>query len=230
MAGKIIISAKLKVLTGLHIGGSNAYSAIGAIDSSVIRNPRTGEPIIPGSSLKGKVRSLLARKLNNNQDSGKKLTHDDDTEEIKRLFGSSEKKKIKRSRLQFADAYINPESKEDFTKRHIPLTEIKTENTISRADASAMPRSIERVVPGLEFDVKIVYDAMNEEEIVEDLDLLIDGLRLLQYDYLGGHGTRGSGRVSFEDFNIEFLDTDIEDLDSLKEKFKKVENYELLNI
>ena len=63
MAGKWMIHGDLRVLTGLHIGGSSGFSAIGAVDSPVVRDKRTGWPIVPGSSLKGKLRALLARSL-----------------------------------------------------------------------------------------------------------------------------------------------------------------------
>lgn len=51
------------VVTGLHIGASSAFSAIGAVDSPVISDIRTNMPMIPGSSLKGKMRSLLAKNI-----------------------------------------------------------------------------------------------------------------------------------------------------------------------
>ena len=59
MTGKILIKCDLVVRTGLHIGGSSSFSAIGTVDSPVIRDPFTGLPIVPGSSLKGKLRTLL---------------------------------------------------------------------------------------------------------------------------------------------------------------------------
>lgn len=61
MYGKILIQCDLIVRTGMHIGASGAFSAIGAVDSPVVRDTLTGNPIVPGSSLKGKLRTLLAR-------------------------------------------------------------------------------------------------------------------------------------------------------------------------
>ena len=63
MYGKILIRCDLIVRTGMHIGGSSAFSAIGAVDSPVVRDCYTGLPIVPGSSLKGKLRTLLARSV-----------------------------------------------------------------------------------------------------------------------------------------------------------------------
>ena len=104
LKGKFIITGKIKVLTGLHIGTSGDFSAIGAVDNIVIRDTVTNKPIIPGSSLKGKMRYLLSRtKYNDNSTltmPNIKEECDKKYDEIKRLFGSSEKS-ITLSRLQF---------------------------------------------------------------------------------------------------------------------------------
>ena len=99
MYGKMIIRCCLVVRTGLHIGAGNAFSAIGAVDSQVVRDPLTGLPMIPGSSLKGKLRSLLARSLS--KDIQRMPDFDQDDGRIKRLFGSANP--VHRARLQFAD-------------------------------------------------------------------------------------------------------------------------------
>ena len=221
---KIIIKADLKVLTGMHIGGSNAYSAIGTPDSPVVRSALDGRPIVPGSSLKGKLRTLLASVIDNDYQY-KDPSKDDDR--IKRLFGASASKDSENtelSKLQFADAYVKTNQKE--------LTEIKFENTISRGNCTANPRQIERVVPGVVFETVIVYQETNPEETEEDLKNLAKGMRLLQYDYLGGHGTRGYGRVSFKNISVECLGSDdnISKNEKLEKIFEKVESDELLHL
>lgn len=227
MYGKIIIDCELLVRTGMHIGGSSTFSAIGAVDSPVVSNPIDGNPIIPGSSLKGKLRTLLAR-------SYAKDIHDmpdfnNDNAAIIRLFGASKSSDGKpiTARLQFADAFVSNE--EDM--RSIGLTEVKFENAINRTTCVANPRQIERVVPGVRFAVRIVYDvtADSEAEVLEDMQVLAKGFKLLQMDYLGGHGTRGSGRVSFENFKMKDFESDL-DLEKLCAIFKDVENYELLSV
>lgn len=87
MYGKIIIHCVLTVKTGLHIGDSSAFSAIGAVDSPVVRDPYTNRPIIPGSSLKGKIRTLLVR--SKCKDIEHMPDHKDDDSAILRLFGSA---------------------------------------------------------------------------------------------------------------------------------------------
>lgn len=223
MYGKILIRCDLEVRTGMHIGGSSAFSAIGAVDSPVVRDPYTGLPIVPGSSLKGKLRTLLARSLCQDIENMPDLSADD--ARILRLFGSAEP--VRRSRLQFADAFLT--NAEALSNKGVRVTEVKTENTISRANAQANPRQIERVIAGAAFGVSIVYDVTDPAQVEEDLALLAKGMKLLQMDYLGGHGSRGSGRVSLKNFALKSYGAPVE-LDSLKALFDEVDSYELFSV
>lgn len=223
MYGKILIRCDLIVCTGMHIGGSSAFSAIGAVDSPVVRDPYTGLPIVPGSSLKGKLRTLLARSLCQDIENMPDLSADD--ARILRLFGSAEP--VRRSRLQFADAFLT--NAEALSNKGVRVTEVKTENTISRANAQATPRQIERVIAGAVFGVSIVYDVTDPAQVEEDLSLLAKGMKLLQWDYLGGHGSRGSGRVSLKNFALKNYGAPVE-LDSLKALFDEVDSYELFSV
>ena len=221
MYGKLLIQCELVVRTGLHIGGSNSFSAIGAVNNPVVRDPSTGRPIIPGSSLKGKLRTLLARSLSGSSEN--LPSWNEDSPEVRRLFGSSEPPK--HARLQFSDAFV---SNADEMKA-VGLTEVKMENSINRATAVANPRPLERVTTGTRFEVKIVYDIENDQEVKDDLTLLAKAMRLLQLDYLGGHGSRGSGRVSLCNFTISTFETDMDTKDLL-DLFREVENYELFPV
>lgn len=58
LLGKIIVKGKIRTLTGLHIGGAQVSMDIGGLDNGVVKDER-GMPYIPGSSIKGKMRSLL---------------------------------------------------------------------------------------------------------------------------------------------------------------------------
>ena len=82
-------------------------------------------------------------------------------------------------------------------------TEVKFENTINRVTAVANPRQIERVIRGAEFNFEILYNLENETEAKEDMQLLTEAIKMLEYDYLGGHGSRGYGRVKFADLKAE---------------------------
>ena len=130
-----------------------------------------------------------------------------------------------RARLQFADCFVA--NAEEMERVHI--TEVKAENAINRATSVANPRFIERVVAGTRFAVSIVYDVEDAGQTAEDFALLAKGMKLLQMDYLGGHGSRGSGRVSLCDFRLKPFETSVE-LEPLCALFKEVEAYELLPV
>ena len=197
MYAKIKIFGDLYVKTGMHIGGSSAFAAIGAVDSPVIRDTRSSLPMIPGSSLKGKMRSLLAKEFN-----GQVVEPENDHERIARLFGSSKKEKVRRSRLLFADMVLANEG--ELRKAGLQsMTEVKFENSISRATAIANPRQIERTVAGSVFE--------KEEEFIEDMETLAEGMKLLQYDYLGGSGSRGYGKVEFQNIEAEAVVGDVDE-------------------
>lgn len=192
MFSKIQITGTIEVVTGMHIGGSEAFAAIGAIDSPVIIDPLTRKPIIPGSSLKGKLRTLLAKAYNLGV-----VNHSDDDDRIKRLFGSAGDKPMV-SRLIFSDMIL-ANSDELYSRGLDSITEVKFENTINRQTSVANPRQIERVIRGSKFNLDLIYDVLDEhqDEALEDMKMLVEGMKLLQYDYLGGGGTRGNGKIKF---------------------------------
>ncbi|MCM1183526.1 MAG: type III-A CRISPR-associated RAMP protein Csm3 [Roseburia sp.] len=194
MYAKIQITGTIEVKTGMHIGGSSAFAAIGAVDSPVIKDARTNQPMIPGSSLKGKLRSLLAKEYNT--DAARKP--DEDAPCLTRLFGSAKEKQVKRSRVLISDMFLLNE--EELREKGLQgMTEIKFENSINRVTAVANPRQIERVVRGTLFGMDIMYEMEEESEVIEDIRILAEGMKLVQYDYLGGNGSRGYGKVQFGD-------------------------------
>ena len=206
MFAKVEITGTLEVMTGLHIGGSSAFSAIGAVDAPVIRDVRSGNPMIPGSSLKGKMRSLLAKAYN----SEIAKTPDDDCEALTSLFGCAKKGNVHTSRILFSDMVMS--NWEELKKYGITSkTEVKFENTIKRTTAVANPRQIERVIRGSEFPMSLVYEVRDEETMIKDFKILKEGFRLLEYDYLGGHGSRGYGKVKFNDLAVKLAVGEVSD-------------------
>lgn len=201
MFAKIEITGTLEVLTGMHIGGSSAFAAIGAVDSPVVRDTFSDQPMIPGSSLKGKMRALLAQKYNDRKHLPDSYSCEDDDPRILRLFGSAKKNQIQRSRVLFRDMMLS-NMKELREYGLNSATEVKFENTISRMTAIANPRQIERVIPRTKFDLSIVYNVQEADEVIPDLQLLAEGMQLLEFDYLGGHGSRGYGKVEFSDLQL----------------------------
>lgn len=201
MFAKIEITGTLEVLTGMHIGGSSAFAAIGAVDSPVVRDTFSDQPMIPGSSLKGKMRALLAQKYNDRKHLPDSYSCEDDDPRILRLFGSAKKNQIQRSRVLFRDMMLS-NMKELRECGLNSATEVKFENTISRMTAIANPRQIERAIRGAKFDLSIVYNVQEADEVIPDLQLLAEGMQLLGFDYLGGHGSRGYGKVKFSDLQL----------------------------
>jgi CRISPR-associated protein Csm3 len=222
---KIEITGTLTVLTGLHIGAGDGFSAIGATDKSVVRDPLTKLPVIPGTSLKGKVRTLLSRQYG--ADEGKFSSEPKkDHQHVRRLFGDTEE--FMTGRLAFRDTRLA--NKDELEARGAKtLTEVKFENTINRVTAVANPRQMERVIPGSEFAFSLVYEVSfgtpgkgrvpslpSSDEIVEDFNAIVRGLTLLELDYLGGSGTRGYGQVKFSGLAASAVVGSIDD--SLLEK------------
>ena len=209
---KLVIEGTIVLKTGMHIGGSSDFSAIGAVDSPVVRDTLTRLPIIPGSSLKGKMRYLLAKELNN----GILLNEpNNDQDEILRLFGSSEKDKIRRARLKFNDIKLS--NLAELEAFNVSSTEVKFENTIDRKTAVANPRQIERVIAGSKFDFEIFYNLDDIKEVEKDFENIKQGFDLLEFDYLGGHGTRGSGRIAFENLSVITAVGNFEKINTLNE-------------
>ena len=230
LKGKFIITGKIKVLTGLHIGTSGDFSAIGAVDNIVIRDIVTNKPIIPGSSLKGKMRYLLSRSKYSNNSTLAMPDIKEEHYEIKRLFGASEP--IILSRLQFCDMLLSEKKFERDFEFDLPYTEIKFENTINRITRKTMPRQQERVPAGSEFDFKLIYNVENKEnmkeEVKRDFENILSMFELLEDDYLGGHGTRGYGRVKFENLGLAekvYVDGNKDEIKYLKLEIENIKNY-----
>jgi CRISPR-associated RAMP protein, csm3 family len=228
LKGKFIITGKIKVLTGLHIGTSGDFSAIGAVDNIVIRDTVTNKPIIPGSLLKGKMRYLLSRAKYNSTLTMPNIKKESD--DIKRLFGASEP--VVLSRLQFCDMLLREKDYGRDVEFDLPYTEIKYENTIDRGTGIANPRQQERVPAGSEFDFRLIYNIENTEnmkkEVKCDFENILLMFELLEDDYLGGHGTRGYGRVKFEDLKLiekVYIKENEDDIEYLKSEIENIENY-----
>ncbi len=205
MYGKIEITGEIEVITGMHIGGSSEFSAIGAVDNAIIKDPINHYPMIPGSSLKGKMRTLLARAYNDNYFT----KHDGDDIRIKRLFGAANSDTAMPSRLIFSDVFLTEESRQEILESGaMSVIEVKFENTLNRITGVATPRQMERAVRGCRFPLRVVYEVIANDadnavsEVEEDFKVIAEGFKLLQLDYLGGSGSRGYGKIKFNDLSV----------------------------
>jgi CRISPR-associated protein Csm3 len=232
LRGKIVITAEVEAATGLHIGGAAAGLDIGGIDNPIIRHPVTREPYIPGSSLRGKMRSLLDKHFG--KDANKFIqrrepvvrVHECEVENeyancaVCQIFGVTpgdqrrQWTQLKPTRLLVRDALLAQEH--EATKRllqaktDLPFTEVKWEATIDRITSAAVPRQNERVPAGAVFApcefVYSLYD-LNGTGYQKDVDWLqyvFKAMELLEDDYLGGYGSRGAGKVVFSNVKVTF--------------------------
>lgn len=202
-----IIRGKIVCETGMHIGGVSESLKIGGTDSPVIMNRMTNRPYIPGSSIKGKMRSLLELKhgtpwLMTNGDPHKCEKSDCS---LCIAFGRSADKEVKSgpTRLVVRDSYPTPETVEIWDNKDDVLhgTEIKGENYLNRLTSMATPRFVERVPAGSEFGFEMVfsiYDPADEDR----MRLVFEAMTLLEDNYLGGYGSRGSGKITFREIVV----------------------------
>lgn len=215
-----IITGKIECESGLHIGGSGDIVDIGGSDNPIIRDSVSRLPYIPGSSLKGKLRSLLEINDKKSTESiiknGGKVCNDDEAI-ASRIFGvssdehsSDEQNKQKFStRIIVRDSFPTDESIKLWERQEevVGGAELKYENTINRINSSAMPRNMERVPKGSNFNFEIIFSVYEEDE--EDLlKGVFESMLLLEDNYLGGSGSRGSGKVKFKDICVIKRDKD----------------------
>jgi CRISPR-associated protein Csm3 len=232
----ITIDSTLILVTGLHIGGADDSMRIGGVDSPVMKREifsnedgkigfehkrRVSEPYIAGSSLKGKVRTLLEHYFGLVDPLGKGNVVDSKTDFLgmdkkKRdlivmLFGESAgndglKDKINITRAIFRDCFITEDVRKAYLLNDVELFETKYENVIDRKTGTTIGgglRQIQRVPSGVEFDFNMSIRVFKDdsEELLKTTMML--GLKLLELDALGGSGSRGYGRVRFDEFKID---------------------------
>jgi CRISPR-associated protein Csm3 len=227
----ITIEATLLLETGLRIGAGDSEMHIGGVDNTVVKHPLTGSPYIPGSSLKGKMRSLLEWRSGavKEEPLGAKDYKNNRNEEVKKILqlfgigGGDAKesadlvKEIGPTRLSFWDCPLNSAWEEKVKSDNQMLTEVKSENVINRISGEAKnPRNTERVPSGAEFDFRLSLKKLDGDQ--EDLlQTVLQGLKLIERDSLGGSGSRGYGKVKFTKLKIDGEDKSAE--------FEKVEAF-----
>lgn len=232
LIGKLILEGDLTCETGLHIGAGKGSLEIGGADNPVVKDA-FGRPYIPGSSLRGKLRSLLehasgvttpADLVYLSRRKGQEVRiHQSDRpdDDICLIFGRNpgrmervsgdaiETSAATPSRLTVYDAPLDPESITPSMRENLDdeLTEVKSENAVDRITSQANPRTLERVPAGARFRVRMVVDILCEPDR-ELVPRIVEGLRLLEDDSLGGGGSRGSGRVRFSNLRLVWRNRD----------------------
>ena len=225
------ITATLELVTGLRVGAGDSEMHIGGVDNTVIKHPHTQSPYIPGSSLKGKMRSLLEWRSGAVKEEAlgwkdyEKASGSVQAEvkRILQLFGISGDAKLGveqmntmgPTRISFWDCNLNPEWEAQIREDNFALTEVKSENRINRISGVAEhPRQTERVPAGAQFDFRL-----SVKKLVGDgddlLNTVLQGLKLLELDSVGGSGSRGYGKVKFVKLKVDGLDAQ-ERLDAIQ--------------
>lgn len=215
------IRGVIELRSGLHIGSGKGGVEIGGVDNPVLRHPHTDFPYIPGSSLKGKIRSLLEWALQCVDDKGTPWNGSGDAQTpqellndpILRTFGTTRKEwRGGPTRLVVRDAQLNPDWVKSIKDRGLALTEDKNEVVINRIEGKAHggtgPRTMERVPAGAKFEFEFAFRQFSVEGDggKGDLDCLnrvFEGLKLLEGDALGGSGSRGYGQVRITGLEVD---------------------------
>ena len=211
------LEGTLELLSGLRIGASEGEIRIGGVDNQVIRNPINNQPYIPGSSLKGKVRSLLEWRSGAVKPEPLGIRDMSDrhpaVRPILQLFGvgggdqlnDEQARDLGPSRLAFWDAPLQADWVSRIDRDNLLLTEVKTENRIDRVKGVAEdPRQTERVPAGSRFDFRLSIKVLDIDGDGSTLRrTVLAGLRLLELDSLGGSGSRGYGKIKFGDLQLD---------------------------
>jgi len=224
LIGRIVIKGKIKAVTGLRIGGATGGLNIGNVDLPVIRDSLSGRPYIPGSSLKGKMRSLgerltgapQNRNLNSTNQVYIHVAEDRDQYDqywVNPIFGTMPASGDKAwvmpapNRLIVRDVALDADSAKRLAeaKTDLPFTEVKWEAAIDRVTSAAAPRQIERVPAGAIFGpMELIFNLYLKNDASSLFPHLLTCLALVEDDYLGGHGSRGSGKVIFKELSITY--------------------------
>jgi len=211
--GRVFIECKIETQTGLHIGGAESSLSIGGLDNVVIRDPLSNQPYIPGSSLKGKMRSQMEKFHGLPQNwpiHNVKIHCCDESKDyancvVCHIYGVPGQQEFSTStRLVVRDVQLTPESVKEIlaAKTDLPFSEVKWEAAIDRVTSAATPRQMERVPAGAVFGPsEMVYSIYEPADLTRFRDV-VEGMQLLEDDYLGGSGSRGSGKIIFQDIQV----------------------------
>lgn len=210
----LLFRGTLMCKSGLRIGGTETGIEIGGTENPVIKDPQ-GRPYVPGSSLKGKLRAVLEYKYNRIGKDGKPCGCAEPLGKcpVCTLFGPHQKPThdLGPTRVIVRDAMLTPEwleRWEEARKQGVEFTETKTETMVDRRTgiaASGSLRTQERVPPGTEFHMEVVLRIFEGDDEEKMKKYILEGIDLINKDYLGGSGTRGYGWVEIKNVQVTDL-------------------------
>lgn len=191
--------------SGMLIGTGNDSFDLGGVDSMTITDGN-GDPYIPGSSLKGKLRYIAEQE----EELGKyaQIYFGVTSKQKENVKNNEELNMIgRKTAILIGDLHIK--SKE---KNIENLFEVKSENTIiwNNEEPSAIPRTNKRTVANVTFSGMIIIPTTSEGEKqkyvckdkIEEFELQIaptefikELAKSLETYYIGGQGSRGYGWI-----------------------------------
>ena len=215
----VSITGTTRLVTGLHIGAGKDSIEIGGLDQPIIKHPLSSEPYIPGSSFKGKMRSLLENfKFIERQETRKWLMDGKPCGcglvgcPACTIFGAhsnNQEPELGPSRIIVRDGMLTSDFAERFRSGKLPM-EVKYENIINRVKGIAEhPRPLERVPAGVTFNLNISFKVF-ENDTDDLLNYVFQGLKLIELDALGGGSSRGNGQVYFDDLTCDGKDVNLD--------------------
>lgn len=210
----IEITGVINCESGLRIGGTKeGVIEPGGVENTIIRHPITMLPYIPGSSIKGKMRSLLEADVSSgaNIQDGKPCKCGNCL--VCKIFGSHGMNNKEITRILVRDCPITVESesilREAQEEKGLNFAEIKSENIIDRKTGVTIKgglRTQERVPAGTEFQMNITLKLFEGDDKNKMMAFIQKGLDLIQRDYLGSSGSRGYGKIKIRNLEIKELD------------------------
>jgi CRISPR-associated protein Csm3 len=217
--GNVVFEGEIECVTGLQIGGGQDTLEIGGVDQPVVKDPVSDKPYIPGSSLKGKMRSLMEWDRGVVDEDGEPHSCEGDDAvdcEVCRVFGTPAENDAKTgpTRLSVRDAYPTDETVEQWKEIEgpLPYTEMKSENYINRVTSEANPRDFERVTKGSKFEYEFVYGVYDlgdgGDKDIQNISEVERAMVLLEDSSLGASGSRGYGSVRFHGDGFKVRDID----------------------
>lgn len=196
MRDVLLIEACLTTVSSLYIGAGADREAGGSRDLPVLRNALDDMPIVPGSSLRGRMVTLLKAHCPD-AIAGEETA----AQALAILFGTPGK----RSALSFWDCQPEVPWAYEHRAAGLALTHWRSEQA-PMPDKRLVFRRRELISAGVRFRFRLTLLAAQAENAglptQAALDRVRQGLLLMEQHGIGGATVRGFGRVAFSDVTV----------------------------
>lgn len=192
--GKLRLAGSFATFSGLSVGREKTGKENASLPRMLVRHPVTAVPFIPASCFRGSLRRLFAE--------GKQ----GESPEAVSVFGASGPSAPRKGRAAFRDVYPDPESARVIADQNQEgyLSEIKICASMDRVTSQGTSFAIEQIPAGCGFQFEIFFDVLEADG--PDLFLaLLGAMERLEASSVGGHGSRGLGKIRFGKWSPETL-------------------------